>query len=97
MLAAAIRSQSESIVTYNVRHFPAASVDPWEIDVQCPSTFLRGLYDLDAGLFTGKLYEQAAKINVSLPRLLRSLSLNVPSFVDYFCEEQGIDPGGSGE
>ena len=91
VLAAAVRSQSELIVTYNRRHFPSASVQPLEIDVQAPSTFLRGLYDLDAGLFVGKLHEQAGAIGASLPRLLNSLSKNVPGFVEYFCEEQGID------
>jgi hypothetical protein len=48
------------------------------------------LYDLDAGLFVTKLHEQAASIQVSLLRLLRALSKNVPGFVEYFCEEQGI-------
>jgi len=91
VLAAAVRSHSELIVTYNRRHLPAASLQVWEIDVQGPSTFLRGLYDLDAGLFVGKLHEQAASIQVPLPRLLRSLAKNVPGFVEYFCEEQGID------
>ena len=90
VLAAAVRSHSELIVTYNRRHFPAASVEAWEIDVQAPSAFLRGLYDLDAGLFVGKLHEQAAAIGVSIQRLLLSLSKNVPGFVDFFCEEQGI-------
>jgi len=93
VLAAAVRSRSELIVTYNRRHFPAASVQPLEIDVQAPSTFLRGLYDLDAGLFVGKLHEQAGAIGVSLPRLLNSLVKNVPGFVEYFCEEQGIGLG----
>jgi len=93
VLAAAVRSHSELIVTYNRRHFPAASVQAWEIDVQGPSTFLRGLYALDAGLFAGKLHKQAGAIGVPLPRLLLSLSKNVPGFVDYFCEEQGIDLG----
>jgi predicted nucleic acid-binding protein len=94
VLAAAVRVHADLIVTYNRRHFPATSLKPWEIDVQGPSAFLRGLYDLDAGLFVGKLHEQAAAIGVSLPRLLRSLSKNVPQFVDYFCEEQGIDLSG---
>ena len=94
VLAAAVRSHSELIVTYNRRHFPAASLQPWETDVQGPSTFLRGLYDLDAGLFVGKLHEQASTIEVSLPRLLHSLARNVPGFVDYFCEEQGIELAG---
>jgi hypothetical protein len=37
---------------------------------------------------------KAAKIEVSLPRLLHSLAKNVPGFIDYFCEEQGIDLAG---
>ncbi|MBI5280352.1 MAG: hypothetical protein HY858_01630 [Candidatus Solibacter usitatus] len=56
-----------------------------------PSAFLRGLYDLDAGLFVTKLHEQAAAIGVPLQCLLYSLSKNIPGFVDYFCEEQGTD------
>lgn len=93
VLAAAVRSQSELIVTYNLRHFPVGSLQPWEIHVEGPSTFLRGLYDLDAGLFVNKLHEQAAGIGVPLPRLLRSLAKNVPGFVRYYCEEQGIEWG----
>jgi hypothetical protein len=81
------------IVTYNRRHFPVACLQPWEIDVQGPSAFLRGLHDLDAGLFVSRLHEQAGAIGVSLQRLLHSLSKNVPGFVEYFCEEQGIDLG----
>ena len=90
VLAAAVRSHSELIVTYNRRHFPAASLQPWGINVEAPSTFLRGLYDLDAGLFVTKLHQQAANIQVSIPHLLRALAKNVPGFVEYFCEEQGI-------
>ena len=93
VLAAAVRSHSDLIVTYNRRHFPAASVRPLEIDVQAPSALLRGLYDLDAGLFVSKMHEQAGAIGVSLPRMLNSLSKNVPGFVEYFCEEQGLDGG----
>jgi predicted nucleic acid-binding protein len=90
VLAAAVRSHCELIVTYNRRHFPAASIRPWEIEIQAPSTFLRGLYDLDPGLFVHKLHEQAQAIGIKLERLLESLQKNAPSFVQYFCEEQGI-------
>jgi hypothetical protein len=94
VLAAAVRSHSHLIVTYNRRHFPAEAMQRHEIRVQGPSSFLRGLYGLDAGLFAGKLHEQAGTIGVSLPRLLNSLRMNVPGFVEYFCEEQGIDLSG---
>ncbi len=90
VLAAAVRSDCELIVNYNHRHFLAASVQPWDIEVQAPSAFLRGLYDLNAGLFVHKLHEQAQAIGIKLERFLQSLRKNVPSFVQYFCEEQGI-------
>ena len=90
VLAAAVRSHSELIVTYNRRDFPDASVQPWEIEVQGPSTFLRGIYDLEPGLFVHKLHEQAGAIGLTLQRLLERLSKNVPGFVQYFCEEQGV-------
>ena len=91
VLATAVRSHSELIVTYNRRHFPPACLQAWEVDVQGPSAFLRGLHDLDPGLFVSKLHEQAVAIGASLQGLLHSLSKNVPGFVEYFCEEQGID------
>jgi predicted nucleic acid-binding protein len=90
VLAAAVRAHADLIVTYNLRHFRAAP-EAWEIEVQGPSTFLRGLYDLDAGLFVMKLHQQAAAVGVSLTRLLQSLGKNLPGFIEYFCEEQGID------
>lgn len=91
VLAAAVRSHSELIVTYNRRDFPDASVRPWEIEVQGPSTFLRGVYDLEPGLFVHKLHEQSGAIGLTLQRLLERLSKNVPGFVQYFCEEQGVN------
>jgi predicted nucleic acid-binding protein len=90
VLAAAVRCHAELIVTYNQRDFPDAAVRPLEIDVQGPSTFLRGIYDLDPGLFVHKLHEQALAIQTPLTRLLNSLAKNVPSFVDYFCEGRGL-------
>ena len=73
-----MRSHAQLIVTYNGRHFPPPSVQPWEIEVQAPSTFLRGIYDLDAGLFVHKLHEQARTIGVTVERLLLSLHKNTP-------------------
>jgi len=94
VLAAAVRSHAELIVTYNIRHFPAAAIEPFEIEIQGPSTFLRGLYDLDPGLFVERLQEQAGAIGTTLPRLLGKLGMNVPGFVNYLCNEPGIDLAG---
>jgi predicted nucleic acid-binding protein len=91
VLAVAVRSHAQLILTYNKRHFPADSVRPWEIEVQSPSSFLRGLYDLEPGLFVRKLHEQTEAIGIPLETLLRSLAKNVPNFIEYFSGEQGIE------
>ena len=91
VLAAAVRSHCELIVTYNQRHFPNTALTQFDIEIQGPSTFLRALYDVDSGLAVGKLYEQAKAIGIEMERLLLSLAKNVPGFVQYFCEEQGIN------
>lgn len=92
VLAAAVRCGAELIVTYNARDFPAASLEPWNVECQGPSTFLRNLYDLDPAVFVHKLHQQASAIGQSLEWLLRRLQKNVPAFVTYFCEEHEIRP-----
>lgn len=65
VLAAAVRSHADLIVTYNRRHFPTAAVEPGKIDVLGPSAFLRSLYDLDAGLVVGRLRRSAYRCSAS--------------------------------
>jgi predicted nucleic acid-binding protein len=91
VLAAAVRCNAELIVTFNRRHFRPESLEQWQVEVQGPSTFLRGLYDLEPGLFIHKLHAQADAIGMPLPRLLSALAKNAPSFVEYFREETGIE------
>jgi predicted nucleic acid-binding protein len=93
VLAAAVKSNTPLIVTYNGRDFPAASLDPWGIERQGPSTFLIHLYDLEPGIVAQKLVEQAANVGLPLEDLLHKLQKNIPGFVSFFCEEQGIDLG----
>jgi predicted nucleic acid-binding protein len=91
VLAAAVKCNAELIVTYNRRHFPPESLEQWQVEVQGPSTFLRGLYDLEPGLFMQKVHAQADAIGMRLPRLLSALAKNTPGFVEYLCEETGIE------
>jgi predicted nucleic acid-binding protein len=91
VLASAVASGAKLIVTYNARDFPKESLEPYDIERQGPSTFLMGLYDLEPGIVSVKLAEQAQAINLSLEDLLRRLQQNVPGFVAFFCEEQKIE------
>ena len=50
VLAAAVRADAAAIVTFNVADFPAPSVDPFEIDIIRPDTFLLDQLDLAPGV-----------------------------------------------
>jgi hypothetical protein len=91
VLAAAVRSKSEVIVTYNKKDFQRAALDPFGVTCKGPSTFLRDLYDLEPAIAVRKLSEQAENISVSLDDLLRRLYKQVPGFIDFICEELCIE------
>ncbi|WP_285726063.1 hypothetical protein [Psychromicrobium xiongbiense] len=46
VLAAAVRSSAKLIVTFNIRDFPQAAVEPFDIDVVDPDDFLLDQLDL---------------------------------------------------
>lgn len=72
VLAAAVRSDAAAIVTFNTRDFPAASVDPFEIDVISPDTFLLDQLDLAPSVVIDELRQQAAA-NKREPKTLSGL------------------------
>jgi len=90
VLAAAICSKANLIVTYNKKDFPKAALDPWNIECRGPSGFLQSLYDLDPAVATNKLHEQAETIRISYKELLVRLQKATPGFIQYVCEKQNI-------
>jgi predicted nucleic acid-binding protein len=46
VLAAAIKSHAQVIVTENLRHFPQDKLEPWNIEAQSADDFVLGLIDL---------------------------------------------------
>jgi len=48
VLAAAIRSHAQIIVTDNRRDFPASALEPYDLEAKSPDAFLRDLVGLDA-------------------------------------------------
>lgn len=51
VLAAAIKSQSQVIVTFNISDFPEETLKNYDIEIQHPDTFLRYQLDLNMPLF----------------------------------------------
>ncbi|MDQ2898904.1 MAG: PIN domain-containing protein [Acidobacteriota bacterium] len=82
VLAAAVRSGAESIVTYNLKDFPAAVLAPYAILAQGPSTFLKNLYASNSRVVMQAIERQATAIRQPLPYLLDRLRVNVPGFIE---------------
>jgi predicted nucleic acid-binding protein len=85
VLAAAIRSKADVLVTFNVRDFPDSALDPFDVEVVHPDDFLLDQLDLFPGLVTRVLRELAEDYidpPVSMDDVLESLRrAGVPRFV----------------
>jgi PIN domain len=88
VLAAAVRSGAETIVTYNLKDFPPSSLAPYSISAQGPSSFLRNLYELDPDAVLHTLEQQAAAIDKSFDYLLDRLRVNVPGFIQTLTQQK---------
>ena len=59
VLAAAIRSGSEVIVTENTRDFPPHAIEPYDIETQTPDVFVLHLVDLAPAVVSTVIHQQA--------------------------------------
>lgn len=84
VLAAAIRGRSDVIVTSNVRDFPSAACDPYDIGVQTPDEFLSYQWEIeDPDYLLAILEAWAANLKkppLTLEELLVRLGRVVPRF-----------------
>jgi phosphopantetheine adenylyltransferase len=62
VLAAAVKTPCEVIVTYNLKHFPEESLKPFEIKAKHPDEFLIDLYHLDGEMVVHELHQQGATL-----------------------------------
>jgi hypothetical protein len=84
VLAAAVVTTSQVIVTNNLKDFPPDSLAPFHIEAQSPDDFLVHLFHLSTENMIRILAEQAKdlyKPSKSLPELLEILKLHAPTFV----------------
>lgn len=86
VLAAAVRADAAAVVTFNIDDFPPASVDPFEIEVIHPDTFLLDQLDLAPPAVIDELQKQAV-VNRREPKTLSGLldalaRAGAPSFAD---------------
>ena len=62
VLAAAIRAGAQAIVTFNLDDFPAARLDPYNIEAKHPDDFVLDTIDLSPGAVASVIAEQAAAL-----------------------------------
>lgn len=83
VLAAAVISHSQTIVTPNLKDFPEQALSPFGIEAQPPDTFLIYQFDLYPERVTNIIINQAAVLNkptMTTSDLLGRLALHVPKF-----------------
>lgn len=84
VLAAAIRSHAQVIVTDNLADFPAAALQPYDIEPQSADVFLGHVYDLQPEAFIDVLESVVAPFDdppMTLEELLDLLVVNIPQTV----------------
>jgi predicted nucleic acid-binding protein len=82
VLAAAIKAKVEVIVTFNIRHFGAEHLAPWDISALDPDQFLISLFGLQPLLVFQRLTEINQARKIPLREVLGSLRRTVPRFID---------------
>lgn len=80
VLAVAIRTNVETIVTFNVRDYAPEALRPWGILVAHPAAYLTILYDHDPAAVTPALHAMASRAGRSLPEMLARLAWYVEPF-----------------
>lgn len=79
VLAAAVRTGAQTIVTFNLKDFPETVLTPWNVEAQSPDDFLVHQYHLGPDVVLQKLREQAERRG-GIERLLEIHQKTVPQF-----------------
>jgi predicted nucleic acid-binding protein len=89
VLATAIRSQAELIVTSNLKHFPPNALKAWSVRACLPAEYLITLYSLNSEVVVARLEEIARKRKRTPEQHLAFLGKSVPSFASHMAGAVG--------
>jgi hypothetical protein len=84
VVAAAIRSSADVIVTLNLRHFPIDACEPLGIEPLHPDRFLVELFDREPRYAVGLLHQQAMMLG-NPPLTIVDVVANLRQFAPEFC------------
>lgn len=80
VLAAAIRGQCPLILTFNLKHFPAHALRPWNISASHPQEYLLVLYEMESAQMLRCLGEIAGRRKLEVQDVLIRLGKVLPRF-----------------
>jgi predicted nucleic acid-binding protein len=91
VLAAAIASRVDCIVTFNLKHFPRTALEPWKITATDPAHFVLHLYEMKPTIVLSKIDDMSRERNRSRNETLIILRKTMPSLVDRIASELEIE------
>lgn len=91
VLAAAIHSNTQTIVTFNVKDFKPEALAQWGITATHPADYLKVLFDHDQAAVTNALHRMALKAQRTVPEILGRLAWYVKPFSEYVSAEFASD------
>jgi predicted nucleic acid-binding protein len=83
VLAAAVASEAQAVITMNLRDFPDASTGPYDVEALHPDDFLMVLHAMDPDFAIALVRRQAADLKNpphTVEEILDMLALTVPTF-----------------
>jgi predicted nucleic acid-binding protein len=83
VLAAAVATGAQVIVTSNLRDFPQEALAPFNVEAQSPDVFLTRLFELSPGLMTQVVVDQAGALRnppKTASEVLDMLAKHAPNF-----------------
>ena len=90
VLAAAIRSGTSLIVTFNLKHFPEFALKPWGIKASHPQDYLITLYEMAPLEVVGRIGEIAGRRGIDKMDLLLRLGKTLPIFASQLIEDLNL-------
>lgn len=91
VLAAAIQGDVSVIVTFNLKHFPAAALQPWNVQAVHPQDYLLTLHSMNPGVVLAKVADIATAHGRELQDVLIHLGKSVPAFSRRLSQNSGKD------
>lgn len=89
VLAAAVKGGASLIVTFNLKDFAEADLQPWEITASHPQDYLLALHSMNPGVVVAKLAAIAQDDGKDLQDVILHLGKSVPAFASRILETLG--------